>query len=95
MISKLCWNPKKLVWGDLVKSCRRKEGSASDSALYDIEWNLDLYPEIVERKIKTLYFTSKFVEKNYHRLFPDSKINEILLLSPSAQSYRSLGRNPL
>lgn len=79
-----------LAVGDVIASCRRKGGRASDSDLYDIVWNRELLSVIQRNRIKTLYFTSKGVMQWFHRLFPESDHKEVLLISPSAQSARSV-----
>lgn len=81
---------KGLAVGDVIRSCRRKGGRASDSDLYDIEWNHDLLEIIRRNRIETVYFTSKKVQGWFNRLFPEAKLQEILLISPSAQSVRSI-----
>ena len=82
--------------GDVIKSCRRKDGGASDSDLYDIEFNHELIEKIRTYKIKTLYFTSRKVENWFNKLFPESEdLIKISLISPSAQTLRALVRNPL
>ncbi len=79
--------------GDVIKSCRRKNGGASDSDLYDIEWNMELIKLIRKRKITTIYFTSKKVETWFHKLFKETDdLNKISLISPSGQSIRSITR---
>lgn len=79
--------------GDVIRSCVRREGRASDKDLLDIEWNTDLLAEIRTHNIEKLYFTSKGVERWFYRLFPGSRdIEAVTLISPSAQSARSLGR---
>jgi G:T/U-mismatch repair DNA glycosylase len=83
---------KHLGVGDVIRSCVRREGRASDKDLLEIEWNTDLLAEIRKHKIKRLYFTSKGVEKWFYRLFPEARdITAVTLISPSAQSARSLG----
>lgn len=78
---------------DVIVSCRRKNGGASDSDLYDIKWNLKLLDKIKREKITTIFFTSKKVENWFNRLFPESDyLQKISLISPSAQIVRSLGR---
>lgn len=92
--------------GDVIQSCVRLEGRASDKDLLEIEWNTDLLKVIRNKRIQKLYFTSSGVEKWFYRLFPDARdIEAITLISPSAQSARALGgsekfkiwrkRNPL
>lgn len=82
---------KKLAVGDVILSCRRKSGGASDSDLYDIQWNTELLNVIRKNKIQKVYFTSKKVETWFTKLFPEtSELSKITLISPSAQSVRSL-----
>lgn len=82
-----------IAMGDVIKSCRRKTGRASDSDLYDIEWNGELLEFIISNQIKKVLFTSKKVEQWFNKLFRDSaEIEKITLISPSGQSVRSLAR---
>lgn len=84
---------KGIAIGDVIKSCRRKKGGGSDSDLYDIIWNEDLLRKIRANKIKKVFFTSKKVETWFNRLFPESDdLEKITLISPSAQSVRSIPR---
>lgn len=80
--------------GDVIESCVRKNGGASDSDLLQISFNLKLLDVIRAHKIETLYFTSKKVEQWFNRLFPDTTdLKKFCLISPSAQTLRSLGSN--
>lgn len=82
---------KGLAIGDVIRSCVRKNGGASDSDLYDIEWNHELIKSIRKQQIQTLYFTSKKVELWFNKLFPETQdLVKVTLISPSAQSVRSL-----
>lgn len=83
---------KKIAIGDVIKSCIREEGRASDSDLLEIEWNKNLLNSIRTHKISFLLFTSKQVMKWFNKLFPNHGLKEFLLLSPSAQSARSIVR---
>ena len=79
--------------GDVIRSCERRNGSASDADLQSIEWNQDLFSVIQKYKIKKVFFTSRQVEKWFNKLFPQSdSVTKISLISPSAQSFRSLSR---
>ncbi|HXH30693.1 MAG TPA: hypothetical protein VNJ01_07755 [Bacteriovoracaceae bacterium] len=79
--------------GDVICSCERKKGSASDADLFRIEWNQDLFSVIQKNNIKKIFFTSRQVEKWFLRLFPHSEsLEKTLLISPSAQIFRSLSR---
>ncbi len=80
--------------GDVIHSCRRRNGGAADADLYDITFNTSLLDCIRESNIRTLYFTSRKVESWFNKLFPDTlDLDKISLISPSAQSFRSLGKN--
>jgi G:T/U-mismatch repair DNA glycosylase len=84
---------QKMGIGDVIRSCVRHEGRASDKDLLDIEWNMDLLKEIQNKKIRRLFFTSKGVEGWFYKLFPEAraKFESVILISPSAQSARGLG----
>lgn len=83
---------KKIGVGDVILSCVRNEGRASDKDLLQIEWNTQLIRDIRKMKVEHLYFTSKIVERWFYRLFPDAHdIEATTLISPSAQSVRGLG----
>lgn len=82
---------QKIGVGDVIHSCVRKGGRASDKDLQDIEWNLDLVRTLRKKQIKKIYFTSKTVERWFYRIFPEATDFEArTLISPSAQSVRSL-----
>jgi G:T/U-mismatch repair DNA glycosylase len=83
---------KGIAVGDVIRSCRRKEGRASDVDLYDIQWNTELLQIIEAHHISQVYFTSRRVELWFNRLFPQHKFNSVCLISPSAQSVRGLTR---
>ncbi|MFL5785308.1 MAG: hypothetical protein ACJ76H_11895 [Bacteriovoracaceae bacterium] len=84
---------QKLGVGDVIRSCVRREGKASDKDLLEIEWNMGLLDELRKKKIRKLYFTSKGVERWFYRLFPEARemFEALVLISPSAQSARGLG----
>lgn len=82
-----------LAIGDVIESCERKDHGGSDSDLINIQWNHELIHTIRKYKIKKVYFTSKKVEAWFQKLFPDtSDLIKITLISPSAQSVRSITR---
>jgi hypoxanthine-DNA glycosylase len=79
--------------GDVIESCCRKNGGASDADLIDIHWNHDLLHIIRKNKIKKIFFTSRKVEHWFNKMFPKTlDLEKITLISPSAQSIRSLTR---
>lgn len=82
---------------DVISSCRRINGGASDADLYDIEWNIELKTFIEENRFELIYFTSRnaarwfeqHIEENEDKI---KKIEKIILLSPSANAVRSFPR---
>jgi len=82
-----------LAIGDVIRSCKRKNGGGSDTDLYDIEWNMELIDVIRKKKIKKLFFTSRKVEIWFNKIFKDTDdLVKISLISPSGQSIRSITR---
>lgn len=82
---------------DVISSCVRQESSASDSNLGDIQFNERMGSVLQIPTLRRLLFTSRGAHAWFHRQ-PKWKvragIEEIILPSPSANSYRSLGRLP-
>jgi len=81
---------KKLNMGiaDIIYQCERKHGSSLDANLINIIYNPDLEDIIKNHAIKTIFFSSRFVENSYRRIFKDliketSQIKLITLPSPS------------
>ncbi len=74
---------------DIIKSCERKRNNSSDTNLVGIEYNIEGIEEILSKNnIEKIFFTSRFVEKTYRRVFGEyidrySNIELITLPSPS------------
>ena len=85
---------KKLGVGDVISSCVRRNGGGADSDLKDIEWNHSLLKTLEDNKIKKIFFTGRHVERCFLRLFKDPGIEMVTLISPSAQSARSIVKRP-
>ena len=74
---------------DIVKQCERKEGNNLDTNLFNIVYNVETINKILESsEIKKIYFTSRFVEKKFKKLFEDilnryPDVELITLPSPS------------
>jgi len=85
---------EKIAMADVIESCQREDGRADDSKLKNIKWNTELHQSIIQNKIKSLYFTSKQVEKWFHRHIGSVEgVKETVLVSPSGSGLRSIGRN--
>lgn len=78
----------KIAIGDIFLKIRRKEDNNSDSSLEVIEYN-DKALEVIlkENEFSSILFTSKFVEKEFLKLFPHIKNGECLP-SPSPRYAR-------
>lgn len=72
---------------DLIKSCIRKEGTNLDENLQILEYNKETIEKILEQHQPGVLFTSRFVEKEFKRLFPDYK-NTDILPSPSPRYFK-------
>lgn len=84
---------KKMAVGDVISSCKRKNKSASDVDLFDMEWNVRLLEIIRKNHIQKVFFTSRKVEQWFNRLFPETPdLEKVTLISPSAQSIRALSQ---
>lgn len=73
---------------DIILKARRKNNSNLDDNLIDIVFNTESIGEILSNdKITTVFFTSKFVENHFRKLFP--KIEYFVYLpSPSPRYAR-------
>ncbi len=79
---------------DILQSCRRRGGSALDSALYDKTYNPNLAELIEEKGIRELIFTSKHVYQEFRKhigKFPG--LIHTVLISPSPNAVRGLVKN--
>ena len=72
---------------DVIKSCVRKEGNNLDENLEIKEYNKDVIENILQQYHPKVLFTSRFVEKEFKRLFPDYK-NTDILPSPSPRYFK-------
>ena len=68
---------------DIASKIRRKKGNCSDANLEVIEFNKEAIDLCLDRGIKELFFTSKFVEKHFLKCFPEIQLPSFVLLSPS------------
>lgn len=79
---------------DILLSCRRVNGSALDTALYDKTYNTDLAKIIEKEDFQELLFTSRHVYTQFRKhigKFPE--IKQTILISPSPTAVRGLGKN--
>lgn len=78
----------KIAIGDIFLRIRRKENNNSDNSLEVIEYNDKALAAILkDNKFSSIFFTSKFVQKEFLKLFPNV-INGESLPSPSPRYAR-------
>lgn len=76
---------------DIIKSARRLDNTNLDQNLDIVEYNHQQIGEILKKKIlKKVFFTSRFVEKEFKKAFPHYSHTEVLP-SPSPR-YATLSR---
>jgi len=56
---------------DIIYQCDRKDNSNLDSNLINKVYNHDLFIEINAKSLKKIFFTSKFVEKEFRKHFKE------------------------
>lgn len=72
---------------DVIKSCLRKAGTNLDENLVIKEYNKNTIEKILKRHQPKVLFTSRFVEKEFKKLFPDYN-NTDILPSPSPRYFK-------
>jgi hypoxanthine-DNA glycosylase len=72
---------------DVIKSCIRMKGTNLDENLEIKEYNKSVIEKILNQYHPKVLFTSRFVEKEFKKMFPDYN-NTDLLPSPSPRYFR-------
>jgi len=72
---------------DVIKSCIRKEGTNLDENLDIREYNKEVIEKILKQHQPKVLFTSRFVEKEFKKLFPGYE-NTDILPSPSPRYFK-------
>lgn len=72
---------------DVIKSCVRTQGTNLDENLDIQEYNREVIEKILEQHRPKVLFTSRFVEKEFKKLFPDYS-NTDILPSPSPRYFK-------
>ena len=76
---------------DIAYKIERKLGNCSDANLKILELNRKGIDKCLGSGIKTIFFTSRFVEKHFRKLYPELKLETFLLLSPSPAANMHIG----
>jgi hypoxanthine-DNA glycosylase len=74
--------------GDIIYQCERRDNNSLDVNLINIVYNPELETILQQNKIEKIFFTSRYVETSYRRVFKDlvkdfPRIELITLPSPS------------
>ncbi len=72
---------------DIIKSCVRRAGTNLDENLEIKEYNAEVIGKILKKHQPKVLFTSRFVEKEFKKLFPDYS-NTDILPSPSPRYFK-------
>lgn len=72
---------------DVIKTCIRRNGTNLDENLEIQEYNTEVIACILNKYHPTVLFTSRFVEKEFKKLFPDYS-NTKILPSPSPRYFK-------
>jgi hypoxanthine-DNA glycosylase len=72
---------------DVIKCCTRREGTNLDENLENKEYNKEEIEKILKKHKPKVLFTSRFVEKEFNKLFPEYK-NTDILPSPSPRYFK-------
>jgi hypoxanthine-DNA glycosylase len=72
---------------DVIRSCVRRQGTNLDENLEIREYNKEAIEKILKKYRPKVLFTSRFVEKEFKKLFSDYK-NTDILPSPSPRYFR-------
>ena len=87
----LCEN--KISVADVIQSCRRINGEASDDKLYEMIWNPNLDKILKEHPSTKIIFTSDIAAEWFNaNIYKDYPSQMVILISPSAQGARRIGR---
>ena len=69
---------------DIIYQCERQKGSSLDANLINIVYNTPAIEKILrDNKIEKIFFSSRFVETKFRKLFTNISIELITLPSPS------------
>lgn len=86
-----------MALADIIYSCERERGSNLDNNLINITYNTKGVENIFQTsKVQRIFFTSRFVETTFGRLFShlidgNSKLEQVYLPSPSPR-YAAMSR---
>lgn len=83
-----------IALADVALKVRRKLANCSDSNLEIIEYNAKAIQNCLQAGAQKVFFTSRFVETHFYRMFPGVTLPAQLLPSPSPAANRHIGGLP-
>lgn len=90
---KIC-NTHHIALSDIGLEIKRKQKNCSDSNLEIIQYNRQGIHRCLSAGATTVFFTSRFVQAHFNRIFPGIQIQSVLLPSPSPAANRYIGGLP-
>lgn len=73
-----------MALADIILACERRKNSNSDTNLFNIVYNIEGINSIVAKnKIQKIFFTSRYVEGLFKKVFKGIQIETVCLPSPS------------
>jgi hypoxanthine-DNA glycosylase len=76
---------------DIGLKIERKKNNCSDANLSIIEYNIGGISKCLRSGVKRIFFTGRFVEAHFKKLFPENKLPCYVLPSPSPAANRHIG----
>lgn len=76
---------------DICYKIQRLQHNCSDSGLRIVEFNKEAIDKCLSSGIKRIFFTSRFVEREFLKHYPDNRLPVFTLISPSPSANRHIG----
>lgn len=80
-----------IALADVAYKIERKKNNCSDSNLVIVEFNHEGIEACLKCNLKTIFFTSRFVEKHFLKHYPATGLETLVLVSPSPAANMHIG----
>lgn len=87
---KLC-ETRNIALTDIGYKIERKKNNCSDANLRIVEFNKKGIDACLKAGVSAIFFTSRFVEKQFKKNYPDVDLPSYVLLSPSPAANKHIG----